>query len=279
MERIAHYEIQSRLGGGGMGEVWKAYDPKLQRTVAIKVLHDTEDAASRILAEARAASKLNHNHICTVYDVGEADGQSFIVMEHVEGKPLSELIPCRRTATRERHPVRHPDRRCPGARPRARDRASGSQERQRRHHARGAGQADRLRDRGAVAVCRMPTLVTRTMESPVSSAPVGTLAYMAPEVLNGQEATARSDIWSLGCCCTRWRAGGCRSTGDDADWMSRGRLRRTLTEGVARAVCRLGLRNVIVERCLTEGAGKSLSRVVSGRCRQHWTMIQSDTAP
>ena len=93
-QRIAHYEIQSRLGGGGMGEVWKAYDPKLQRTVAIKVLKDqTEDAASRILTEARAASALNHPHICTIYEVDDADGQSFIVMEHVEGQPLSELIP------------------------------------------------------------------------------------------------------------------------------------------------------------------------------------------
>ena len=91
-EILGHYELLDRLGEGGMGEVWQAYDPKLQRTVAIKVLHETDDAASRILAEARAASALNHNHICTIHDVGDADGQSFIVMEHVEGKPLSELI-------------------------------------------------------------------------------------------------------------------------------------------------------------------------------------------
>ena len=91
--RLGPYQVQSRLGGGGMGEVWKAHDAKLQRTVAIKVLHDTADAASRILAEARAASALNHPHICTIHDVGDADGQSFIVMEHVEGKPLSELTP------------------------------------------------------------------------------------------------------------------------------------------------------------------------------------------
>ena len=91
---LAHYEILGKLGSGGMGEVWKAYDPKLQRTVAIKVLkNQTEDAASRILTEARAASGLNHPHICTIHDVGQEDGQSFIVMEHVEGKPLSELIP------------------------------------------------------------------------------------------------------------------------------------------------------------------------------------------
>ena len=108
--RLGPYEVQSRLGGGGMGEVWKAYDAKLQRTVAIKVLHDTADAASRILAEARAASALNHPHICTIHDVGDADGQSFIVMEHVEGKPLSELIRSDGLASRNRHPLRHADR-------------------------------------------------------------------------------------------------------------------------------------------------------------------------
>ncbi len=74
---LGSYELQSRLGGGGMGEVWKAYDPKLQRTVAIKALKDqTEDAASRILAEARAASKLDHPHICTIHEVGEADASA-----------------------------------------------------------------------------------------------------------------------------------------------------------------------------------------------------------
>ena len=65
--RLGSYDLQSRLGGGGMGEVWKAYDPKLQRTVAIKVLNETEDAASRILAEARVSIKAEPSHICTVY--------------------------------------------------------------------------------------------------------------------------------------------------------------------------------------------------------------------
>ena len=98
-QRIAHYEIQSRLGGGGMGEVWKAYDRKLQRTVAIKVLTaQADDAAGRILAEARQ-SGAGHGDPASdaasrgAGDPAPIDGQSFIVMEHVEGKPLSELIP------------------------------------------------------------------------------------------------------------------------------------------------------------------------------------------
>ena len=92
--KIGLYEIQAPLGEGGMGAVYRAHDPKLQRTVAIKILSARDDeAAARLLQEARAASALNHPNICTIHEVGEHDGQAFIVMEYVEGKPLSELIP------------------------------------------------------------------------------------------------------------------------------------------------------------------------------------------
>ncbi len=83
--RLGNYAVRCLFGEGGMGEVWKAYEPKLQRTVAIKVLKEqSEDAAARMLAEDRAASALNHPHICTIHEVGESAGISFIVMEHVE---------------------------------------------------------------------------------------------------------------------------------------------------------------------------------------------------
>ena len=92
--KIGPYLIQAPLGSGGMGAVYQAHDPTLQRTVAIKVLaKQDEDASARLLQEARAASALNHPHICTIHEVGEHEGQAFIVMEHVEGKPLSALIP------------------------------------------------------------------------------------------------------------------------------------------------------------------------------------------
>jgi serine/threonine protein kinase len=68
-QRLAQYVIETRIAGGGMGDVWKAHDSKLQRPVAIKILKDqTPDAAARILAEARAASALNHPNICTIYE-------------------------------------------------------------------------------------------------------------------------------------------------------------------------------------------------------------------
>ena len=91
--RLGSYEIVSALGAGGMGEVYRAFDTKLRRTVAIKILVTSDDdAGARLLEEARAASTLNHPNVCTVHEVGYHDGQSFIVMELVEGRPLSQVI-------------------------------------------------------------------------------------------------------------------------------------------------------------------------------------------
>ena len=94
--KLGPYEILSPIGAGGMGEVYKAKDTRLRRTVAIKVLpsHLSSDAErrSRFEREARAASALNHPNIATVYDIGEDGGTRYIVMELVEGKTLRELV-------------------------------------------------------------------------------------------------------------------------------------------------------------------------------------------
>ncbi|HEY0077905.1 MAG TPA: UvrD-helicase domain-containing protein [Pyrinomonadaceae bacterium] len=101
--RIAHYRIIEPLGAGGMGAVYKAFDEKLLRTVALKLLTADsvaqEERRRRFLQEARAASVLNHPHILTVYEVGEAEGVPFIVMEHIEGETLrlkitQKALPC-----------------------------------------------------------------------------------------------------------------------------------------------------------------------------------------
>src|SRR5262245_16964874 len=94
--RLGPYEILSPLGAGGMGEVYRARDPKLAREVAIKVLPadlatDSERLA-RFEREARTASGLNHPNIVTIYEVGEFDGTSFIAMELVDGKTLRRLL-------------------------------------------------------------------------------------------------------------------------------------------------------------------------------------------
>ncbi|MGH2610622.1 MAG: serine/threonine-protein kinase, partial [Tepidiformaceae bacterium] len=94
--RLGPYEILAPLGAGGMGEVYRARDTRLERTVAIKVLpqHLSSDPAlrQRFEREARAASSLNHPHICTLHDVGSHEGVDFLVMEHLEGETLSARL-------------------------------------------------------------------------------------------------------------------------------------------------------------------------------------------
>ncbi|MGH9433275.1 MAG: serine/threonine-protein kinase [Terriglobia bacterium] len=93
---LGHYVLEAQAGTGGLGDVYRAYDSRLHRPVAIKVLHEDLREGSgweQILAEARAVSALNHPNICTIYEVGEADGHAYIAMEFIDGKPLGQVIP------------------------------------------------------------------------------------------------------------------------------------------------------------------------------------------
>ncbi len=94
--KLGPYEIQSPLGAGGMGEVYRARDTRLERTVAVKILPSalSSDATlrQRFEREAKTISSLNHPHICALYDVGHQDGTDFLVMEHLEGETLAKQL-------------------------------------------------------------------------------------------------------------------------------------------------------------------------------------------
>ena len=93
--RLGAYEVLALLGSGGMGEVYRARDTRLDRLVAVKILHadvaSDHDRRQRLDREARAISSLNHPHICTLFDVGHQDGIDYLVMEWLEGQTLAEL--------------------------------------------------------------------------------------------------------------------------------------------------------------------------------------------
>src|ERR1700687_1255810 len=94
--KLGPYAIQSPLGAGGMGEVYRALDTRLDRTVAIKILSEhlssNPEAKQRFEREARAISSLSHPNICHLYDVGQQDGTSYLVMEYLEGETLADVL-------------------------------------------------------------------------------------------------------------------------------------------------------------------------------------------
>ncbi len=201
-QRVAHYVILEKLGEGGMGVVYRARDEKLQRDVALKFLGSLPTGSSasheRVLEEARAISALNHPNICTVYEVGEADGKPYIAMEFVEGRLLSEQILSTGMALDqvERYGIQLADA---------------------LSHAHNRGIIHR--DLKAANVMVTPSGLLKVLDFGISRRIdpsggdettrfdkswesqhtfTGTLPYVAPEVFKGQEADERSDIWSLG---------------------------------------------------------------------------------
>jgi len=92
-ERLGHYEVISLIGSGGMGDVYRARDPRLGREVAVKTLRSTgSDARARLWREARAAASVSHPSVCQIHDVGETSDNIYIVMELLQGEPLAHRL-------------------------------------------------------------------------------------------------------------------------------------------------------------------------------------------
>ena len=190
-QQIGHYRITGKLGSGGMGEIYAALDEKLNRTVAVKVIPGGGDA---VLREARAAAALDHPFICSIHDVLQYDGQPVIVMERVEGETLQALIargplPAERTIAIAREIA---------------EALSAA-------HEKGIVHRDikpanvMITPSGHVKVMDFG-LAVRLNAAPDEQTPqrsqepafAGTMAYMAPELLRGNQPTPASDIYALG---------------------------------------------------------------------------------
>ncbi len=205
--RLGHYEVLGPLGAGGMGEVYRARDPRLDRTVALKVLPgdlaSDPERRERFEREARAASRLSHPHICTIHDIGEQDGQPYLVMELLKGRTLRELMQAGKLPTADRLKI--------GAE--VADALVAA-------HADGIvhrditpanifvtehGEAKVLdfglaklqkADRQAALASDAPTRVASDLTGLGTA--LGTLAYMSPEQALGRRTDAETDVFSLG---------------------------------------------------------------------------------
>jgi serine/threonine protein kinase len=190
---VAHYVVEARLGGGGMGIVYAARDTKLERRVALKFLppqwsHD-ESAKQRFIREAQAASATDHPHICTIHDILEAaDGQLFIVMTHYDGETLKTRLERGRLAVDEAVEI-----------------AAQVAEGLAKAHAQGVIHRDikpgnlMLTEHGVrILDFGLAKFADARLKLTLEGSTIGTIAYMSPEQARGDEADARSDVWAVG---------------------------------------------------------------------------------
>jgi serine/threonine-protein kinase len=263
---LSHFRLLDRLGAGGMGVVYRARDEQLGREVALKLLPAdslaNSTAQAQLLSEARTASSLNHPNICTVYEVGEADGQTFFAMELVSGRTLAALIPddglpaesvirygvqiADALADAHAHGVVHRDLKCSNVMITPEGRAKVLD----------FGLARRQTARELEGVTRSQITLSE------AGGLAGTLHYLAPEVLRGEETGVRSDIWALGVVLYEMAAGHRPFAGRTGFELSSAILREP--SAPLPATVSAGLRAVI-ERCLLKDPAQRYQNAVEVR--------------
>ncbi len=190
---ISHYKVLEKLGSGGMGEVWKAEDTQLRRTVALKFLSSEtvgeDEVKARLIREAQAAASLDHPNICAVYGIHEEQGKTFIAMAYIDGPSLADKVKERPLPLEDALTI-------------AIQIAQGLQE----AHEKGIVHRDIkpqnvvLTTKGEVKIMDFGlAAVTGRSRLTKSGMTLGTPAYISPEQLEGRDVDRRADIWALGC--------------------------------------------------------------------------------
>ena len=191
-QRIQHYQITEKLGEGGMGVVYRAQDTRLNRAVALKFLHEaivaSPDDQQRLVHEARAAAGLSHPNICTVYEINEHDGRTFIAMQFVEGTTLRDRVLSGRIETVDalRYLIQIAD---------------GLEQ----AHKQGIVHRDMKSSNIMITPSERAVIMDFGLARPAGAGRTderfssrGTSAYMSPEQARGESVDQRTDIWSLG---------------------------------------------------------------------------------
>src|SRR5262245_52892084 len=286
--RLGPYEIQSALGAGGMGEVYKARDARLDRTVAVKILPaelaTDPERRGRFEREARAIAALSHPHICVVYDVGRDRDVDYLVMEHLEGETLAARL----ERTKGPLPLEQVLR-FAGEIADALDKA----------HRAGIVHRDlkpanimltksgvKLLDfglaklRGGAAPIAMTTIegaTTTGIPSTATGTILGTVHYMAPEQVEGREADARSDIWALGVVIYEMATGGRPFEGTSGASLIGAILKDAPTPISARQPLTPAALDHLVERCLDKDPDERWQSAGDIRRELSWMARSSDS--